>query len=390
MVETKWDCMKNLSLHLCLFIFGLTFQACDDDPAGRLDLPTAGNIETVAGMGPTHFDYSGDGGPATKAKIGWITAIATDRLNNIYITDGASNTVRRITVSDGAINTVTGTFIGFNVVDPTPYEGDGGPANAAHLNIPLSVTVDGSENIFIIDAGNNVIRRISGDDGTIGTFAGTTEQGYGGDGGPAIEATFFNPYSITTDNEGNLYLADAGNHVVRMISKATGMIVTIAGTGPDNPGYSGDGDDALLAKLNYPKGIAIDAAGDIYISDGGNNVVRKISNGIISTIAGNGEAGYSGDGGLATDATLFGLSGLALDSDGNLYIADTGNNVIRKVDASTGKISTYAGNGSAGYSGDGGPATSATLSGPWGVAVDSDGNVFIADTGNSAIRVVGR
>lgn len=381
--------MRNLSLSLFLCVFGLIIlPGCEEDEPGGPADPISGNIETIAGLGPSNFDYSGDGGPANEAKIGWITAVAVDASNNVYITDGASNTVRRINASDGTINTVTGTFIGFNVVDPTPYAGDGGPAADAHLNIPLSVALDGAENIFIIDAGNNVVRMVASTDGTIETVVGTAEQGYGGDGGAATQATLFNPYSLATDGEGNVYLAEAGNHVVRMISKATGTIVTIAGQGPDDPGYSGDGGDALLAKLNHPKGIAVDGARNIYISDSGNNVIRKISNGIISTIAGTGAEGYAGDGGPAIDATFFALSGIAVDDDENLYLADTGNNVIRKIDTSTGTISTFAGNGAAGYSGDGGPATSAALSGPWGVAIDSNRNVFIADTGNSAVRVV--
>ena len=372
----------------------LVLQACGEDPvdpAGGINMPvTSGTIETIAGMGPAAFDYTGDGGLATEAKIGWITAIATDVSNNVYITDGASNTVRRINATDGMIATISGKFLGFNVIDPTPFSGDGGPASSAHLYVPLSIAVDESDNVFIIDAGNNVVRKISSADGWISTVVGTKVQGYTGDGGLAINATLFNPYSIATDKAGNLFLAESGNHVVRMVEKATGKITTIAGKGPDYPGYTGDNGVATSATLNGPKGIAIDVLGNIYISDSGNNVIRKISNGLITTIAGTGEPGYSGDGGIATEATFSSLSGIAVDAEGNVYIADSGNSAIRRVDASTGKITTFAGNGDVGYSGDGGPATSAELSNPLGVAVDTDGNVFIADTDNSAIRVVAR
>ncbi|HPM31298.1 MAG TPA: hypothetical protein PLJ60_13265 [Chryseolinea sp.] len=385
--------MKKLPVVPVFFAFMLfLIQSCSSDPtdpSGRIIISTTpGNIETIAGLGPLNFDYTGDGGLATSAKLGWITAITLSSSGDVYITDGSANTVREINASTGKISTIAGTFIGFNEIDPTPFAGDGGLATLSHLNIPLSIGVDGSNNIVILDAGNNVVRQITSSDSKISSIIGTRMQGYTGDGGLAISATLFNPYSIAIDPSDNIYIAESGNHVVRMITKSTGKITTIAGLGPDHAGYTGDSDAATEAELNGPSGIAVDADGDIYISDTGNNVVRKISGGIITTIAGTGALGYSGDGGDATSATFNSLKGIAVDHLGNVYVADSGNNAIRKIDTTTGEISTLAGTGAVGYSGDGGLASSAKLSGPLGVAVDADGNIFIADTGNNAIRVV--
>ena len=175
-----------------------------------------------------------------------------------------------------------------------------------------------------------------------------------------------------------------------MISAATGMIATIAGLGPNSPGYSGDNGQAIAAAINSPEGISVGMDGSIYFSDGGNNVIRKIYNGIITTIAGTGAIGYSGDDGLALNATFYTLRGLAIDRQNNIYIADASANVIRMIESETGKIFTAAGNGQAGYGGDGGPATQAMLSNPLDIAVDNEGNLYIADTNNAAIRVVAR
>src|SRR5688572_3260061 len=200
----------------------------------------------------------------------------------------------------------------------------------------------------------------------------------------------WNPYSVACDSAGNIYFADAQNNVIRMINFYTGKISTIAGLGPDNPGYTGDHGPANAAKLKEPQGITVDRKGNIYISDTGNNVVRKINNGIITTMAGTGEEGYTGDNGLATLATFLAIKGLGTDDVNNIYVADSGNNVVRMLDVTTGKITTEAGNGTAGYAGDGGSATAARLSSPLGVALDSEGNIYIADSQNSVIRVVFR
>ena len=219
----------------------------------------------------------------------------------------------------------------------------------------------------------------------ISTFAGNGTLAYTGNGGQATVATLNFPAGIVFDAAGNVYIADFGNNVIRKVNTA-GIISTIAGNG--TAAYTGDGGQATAAGLNTPTGVFIDASGNGYIADNGNDVIRKVSAaGIISTYAGNGTPGYTGDGGQATVATLNAPAGVAFDAIGNVYIADNGNNVIRKVN-SAGIISTIAGNGTAAYTGDGGQATVATLNAPAGVAFDAIGNVYIADNGNNVIRKV--
>jgi trimeric autotransporter adhesin len=382
--------MKSWNLPTFFSMMLLLAVSCnsDEDPEGPEF--TSGNIETFAGMGPDNFGYEGDNGLATKAKLGYVTGIAVDGYDNIYYTDGAANLVRKIATGNNTITTVAGTFIGFNQVNNNPYSGDGGSATLAHLNIPLATVVDLSGNIIIADAGNNVVRKVSASNGSISTVAGKGPGfvGYDGDGGLATQSKIWNPYSVAYDSVGNIYFADAQNNAIRMVALSTGKISTIAGLGPNNPGYSGDNGPASSARLREPQGIGIDGDGNIYISDTGNKVIRKIANGVITTIAGTGIAGYGGDDGPATSATFVAIKGIDIDDENNIYIADSGNNVIRRIDAATGKITTVAGTGTAGYTGDGGMATTAQLSSPLGVALDSHGNLYIADSQNSVIRIV--
>ena len=212
---------------------------------------------------------------------------------------------------------------------------------------------------------------------------------YAGDGGTATSVELFSPLGVTVDASGNIYIADSGNNRIRKVTASTGIITTVAGNGTG--GYSGDSGVATRAELNSPSGVAVDASGNIYIVDSGNNRIRKVtaSTGVITTMAGNGTGGYSGDNGVATSAELNSPYGVAVDASGNIYIADTNNLVIRTVTASTGIITTVAGNGTAGSSGDGGAATSAELSYPTAVVVDSPGNVYIADYNNNKVRTVG-
>ena len=363
-------------------------QACDNpDP---VDPIMPGNISTIAGVAG-EFDYAGDGGPAISAKLGYIVGLAIDDSGNIYFVDGAANVVRKIDRTSGVISTLGGTFLGFNVIDPTPYKGDGGPAVEAHFNVPLGIAVDASGNIYIADSGNNVVRRISASTGVITTIAGNNNTlGYDGDGGLATAAHFYTPYDVATDQAGNIYITDSQNHSIRKITLSTGIISTVAGSGPDHKGFGGDNGLATEAHLDTPQGIALDDAGNLFIVDAGNHAVRKVaaSTGIITTIAGTGNHGYDGDGGLGTLARLYAPSRVAVDDAGDIYIADQGSHVVRKVSGSTGIITTLAGTGTAGYSGDGGPAVSATLSSPQGVAVDDDGNVIFTESGNSVIRAV--
>jgi sugar lactone lactonase YvrE len=234
------------------------------------------------------------------------------------------------------------------------------------------VAVDSVGNVYIADLGNKRIRKVSG--GTITTIAGNGAAGFSGDGGPATSASLSAPYGVALDSTGSLYTADNDNNRIRKVSGGT--ITTVAGNG--NLGFSGDGGPATSASLAQPEGLAVDSSGNLYIADTRNHRIRKLSGGTITTIAGNGTPGFSGDGGPATSASLYNPGGVAVDSAGNLYIADSNNNRIRKV--SGGTITTVAGNGNAGFSGDGGPATSASLNYPIGIAVDSAGDLYTADS----------
>ncbi len=260
-------------------------------------------------------------------------------------------------------------------------------AASAELNDPTGVAIDVHGNLYIADAGNNLIRKV-GVDGTISTIAGAIDlyqsnQGFSGDGGPAVYALLKDPIAVAVDASGNVYFSDFRNCRVRKID-TSGIINTFAGNG--HCAYSGDGGPAASAAV-YPQGVAVDTSGNVYISDYGNQRIRKVDgSGKITTIAGNGAVGASGDGGPATAAMLNWPTGVSVDGAGNLYIADTSNNRIRKI-ASNGVITTVAGNGQFGYSGDGGLATSASLESPQGAAVDSSGNMYIVE--GTDIRKVG-
>jgi len=333
--------------------------------------PTVGTIFTAAGNGS--FDYKGDGGAATAAALFDPTSVAVDIHGDLFIADSGNNVIREVT-SNGIITTVAGT-------GTAGYTGNGGPATSAELDDPTGVAVDSSGDLFIADSGNNVIREVT-PSGIITTVAGTGTGGYSGDGGTATSAQLNDPTGIALDSSGDLFIADSGNNVIREVTGGT--IGTVAGNG--TAGYTGDGSAATAAELNLPQGVAVDSSGDLFIADTGNNVIREVTSGTISTIAGTGTAGYTGDGGAATVAELDLPQGVAVGSSGNLYIADTGNNVIREVVSGT--ISTVAGTGTAGYSGDGGPASAATLSDPTAVAQNAQGGVVIADAGNNVVRQV--
>jgi uncharacterized protein (TIGR03437 family) len=345
----------------------------------RAPAQTGNVITTVAGNGTS--GYSGDGGPATSAELHQPYGVAVDAAGNIYIADTSNNRIRKVAAATGVITTVAGQGGG-------GYWGDGGPATDAGLNGPDGVAVDGASNLYIADNANNRIRMVAAATGAITTVAGDGSPGYSGDGGPAASAEINYPTAIAADGAGNIYLVDSGDHVIRKVVAATGTITTVAGNGV--AGYAGDGGPATAASLNWPEGVALDGAGNLYIGDSGNARIRKVAaaTGIITTVAGDGVAGYSGDGGQATGAELYAPCGAAVDGAGNLYIADTGNNRIRKVVAETGSITTVAGDGIAGYSGDGSTATGAELVYPAGVVVDSVGNLYIADRGNNVIRKV--
>jgi len=411
------------------------------DGAGNLFVATSnrirkitpdGIISTAAGTGTSGF--SGDGGPATAAGLS-PNAVAVDTSGNLFITEPANHRVRKVT-PDGVISTAAG-----NGTSSPFFTGDGGPAISALLYYPNSVAVDSTGNVFIADTSNSRIRKVA-PTGVIDTFAGSGSVGSGGDGGPATSAQLNLPVSVAVDVTGNVLIADCSNRIRKVSVSGTintfavstwalcfydyyyyyyydnsvlgagvaadtggnlfvadpshnqihkftpaGVVSVVAGLGTS--GFSGDGGPATSARLSSPTGIAVDAAGNLFIADSYNSRIRKVTpDGIISTVAGTTSSGFSGDGGPATSARLNSPTGVAVDTSGNLFIADSNNNRIRKV-TPDGIISTVAGTGASGFSGDGGPATSARLNLPSGVAVDAAGNLFIADTNNSRIRRVG-
>jgi RHS repeat-associated protein len=328
-------------------------------------------INTIAGNGTA--GYSGNGGPATTAKLNITNGVAVDATGNIYIADSNNNRIRKVD-TNGIITTVAGDG-GYY------YDGDGGGAIYHSINSPGQIAVDAAGNIYIAEY--NRIRKVD-TNGIITTVAGNGSYRYSGDGGPATAAGIHTE-GVAVDAAGNLYISDNYNNRIRKVD-TNGIITTVAGNGVD--GYGGDGGLATAAKLRRPTGVAVDAAGNIYICDNWNYRIRKVdTSGIITTVAGNGVDGYGGDGGPATAAKLSLPDGVAVDAAGNIYIADQWNQRIRKVDT-RGIITTIAGNGVDGYGGDGGPATTAKLCYPSKVAVDTAGNIYIADHCNDRIRKV--
>jgi uncharacterized protein (TIGR03437 family) len=339
-----------------------------------------GNINTCAGSS-SQIGYSGDGKAATLAGLIEPYAIAVNAAGDFFIVERQDARIRLVDAAKGNINTVVGNgSLGF--------KGDGSAANAAILNQPTGIALDPSGNLYIADSENYRIRKAAsgGGSGAISTIAGNGGVSYSGDGGQATKAQLNSPLGVAADSSGNLYIADTANNVVRKVT-AAGAISTLAGNG--TLGSGGDGSAATSAQLNAPQGVAVDASGSVYIADTGNARIRKVSTtGAISTYAGSGTAGFAGDGAAATSAQLNLPIGLAFDSAGNLFIADYGNNVVRKVAAAGGVITTVAGNTVQSYGGDGQAATKASLNGPQAVAVDNGGNLYIADSQNNRIRVV--
>jgi hypothetical protein len=390
---------------------------------------TAGDIYTVAGNGTLGF--SGDGGAATGAELASPDQTAVDGDGNLVIADGVNGRVRVVAAGDGTfygqamtagdIYTVAGNGIG-------AFSGDGGPATSAVLNGPRRVTLDGAGNQIIADRGNNRIRVVAGADGSfygqamtagdIYTVAGNGTLGFSGDGGAATSAELAGPDQAAVDGKGNLVIADTGNNRVRVVAASTGTfygqamtagdIYTVAGSGL--PGFAGEGGVATTAKLDSPQDVAVDGAGNLVIADGANNRVRVVAAKTgtfygqamvvnhIYTVAGNGTFGFSGDSGVATAAELRIPEDVVVDGAGNLVIADSGNNRVRVVAATggtfygqamtAGDIYTVAGNGTFGFSGDGGAATAAELGSPGQTALDGAGNLVVADSGNNRVRVV--
>lgn len=391
-------------------------------------LTPGGVISTVVGIGACGI--AGDGGPATSARLDLPLAVAVSAGGELLIADTANCRVRHVSAG-GTISTLAGNGVCI-------YGGDGGPAASAFLAEPEGVAFAPGGDVYIADTGNCRVRKISA--GVMSTFAGTGACGFGGDGGPATSAGIGRASGVTVDAVGNVYIADTTSCRVRVVSTA-GIISTLAGNG--TCGYTGDGVAAYATALNRPRAVAFDAAGNlliadtdncrirsvgfpavlistvagdgtcnvggdggpatagklkaprgiavtatgIHIADYGNCRMRLVSAGVITTSAGTGWCHFGGDGGPATNAALSTIGDVAADSSGNIYIADTANCRVRKVDTG-GTITTLAGTGVCAFSGDGGAATSAALNSPQGVAVDASGAVYIADSGNCRIRRV--
>ncbi|MBI5289154.1 MAG: hypothetical protein HY873_09305 [Chloroflexi bacterium] len=347
---------------------GNVYIADTDSCRVRVVTPS-GVISTVAGNGTCA--YTGDGGLAYSTGINKPRAIATDTAGDLYIADTDNCRVRKVTYPSVTISTVTGD-------GDCNYGGDGGPAASGKVNHPQGVAIVGGD-VYVGDSGNCRLRRASG--GGITSIAGTGWCQFGGDGGPATNASLSDPGGVAKDSAGNLYIADAGNCRIRKVT-AAGVISTFAGNGSCL--YGGDGGPPLSASFDHPRGVTVDGTGAVYVADTDACRVRKIAGGAVSTVAGDGVCGFGGDGGSATAAQLSFPQAIAI-SGSTLYVADTFNCRVRRI--SGGVITTHAGDGGCGYDGDGGPPLSASLTFPYGVAADA-GGVYIADTYNCRVRKV--
>ena len=324
-------------------------------------------ITTVAGDGSSGF--SGDGGLATVAQLNLPFNLTFDKSDNIFIADTYNNSIRKIDSKSGIITTVVGTA---------------DKKQISELKTPTGLTFDNYNNLFIADLANLRIRKVNLDTGSSITLVGKKSEKEV----PNINASLGGPFSVVFDKEGNLYISINGDSKVSKVEFTTGIISTIAGTG--EAGYTGDGDLAKNAQLANPTGLALDTKGNLFIADSGNERIRKVdlSTGIITTIAGTGETGYTGDGDLAKNAQLANPLGLAIDKKGDLFVVDRGNNRVRKINTNTGIISTVVGTGEAGFSGDGDLAKNAQLANPTGLAFNKDGDLFVVDRGNNRIRKI--
>ena len=345
-------------------------------------LATAGaqTIDTIAGTGRP--ENNGDAGPATKTNVNQPFGVEIGPDGALYICEVGHHRVRRLDLKSGELTTVAGS-------GRKGYAGDGGPATKAELNEPYEVRFDKSGNMLFVEMQNQLVRRVDGKTGTIRTVAGTGKKGFSGDGGPATAATFSSPHSIALDADDNLYIADIGNHRIRRVDAKTGIVTTIAGNGERQ--QPTDGQLAAGRPMAGPRALVVDNR-TLWIALREGHAVWKLdlTSGLLAHIAGTGKPGFSGDGGPAKTATFNGPKGIALGPDKSIYVVDTENHAIRRIDAASGTISTVAGVYPAqkGGAGDGGPATSGTMDRPHGICVAPDGTIYIGDTNNHRVRRV--
>jgi sugar lactone lactonase YvrE/predicted secreted protein len=346
---------------------------------GSLPVLAPGGIQTVAG--DAEWIYQGDGEVATDSPIFLPGGVIEDAAGNLFIADTNNNRIRRVDAVTGLMSTIAGT-------GAPGYNGDGIPATEAEVATPAGLVMDGAGNLYFADTGNHIVRRIDAVTGLISTVAGTPGvQGYGGDGAAATEARLSFPQSVAFDAVGDLVIADTSNNVVRRVDAVTGYISTIAGTGV--AGYNGDGQQATAAQLNSPWGVVVGQDGSVYVADLFNNRVRKVlKSGTISTVAGTGTKAFSGDDGPGIAAELAQPTALAMDPAGDLFIADSDNNRVREVSATSGNIVTLSGTDSEQFSGDGGPANMASLYGPDALFFDAKGTLFVADMFHNRVRAI--
>lgn len=338
----------------------------------------------LSAVGPGSGSFAGDGGPATEARLNNPRGVAVDRAGNFYIADSSNDRVRRVDRQTGIITTIVGS-------GERGFAGDGDPALAAQLYFPHSLALDEAGTLYIADAGNHRVRTVNAATGIISTVAGTGKIQFFGDGGPATAAGLFAPRGVAVGPEGTLYIADTQHACIRKVDR-DGRISTIAGADPrkvekgEAPVY-----------LRAPVGIGLGPDGQIYWADGTLNRIKRADlkridpatkAGWVTIVAGSETMGFSGDGGPAREAELEVPAAIAFDAQGNLFIADHNNARVRRVDAKSGIITTVVGNGRRGFSGDGGPAVEASLNAPSGIALDGEGNLYIADAGNHRIRKV--
>jgi sugar lactone lactonase YvrE len=402
----------NLNYPTDVVVDGLQNIFIADSESFEVREVTASNSDIQAFAGNSTVAYSGDGYSATDAELNDPGSVFVDASGNVFIADTSNSAIRvynpgsssvtiaGIAIASGDIETVAGNGTACTASTLAGC-GDGGLATSAELNYPQGVFVDSAGNIFIADTANSVIREVVATTGDIQTVAGDGTAGFSGDTGPATQAELSSPYGVFVDSAGNIFIADTVNDVIREVTASSGTINTVAGTGGAdcNPPSStcGDGGTATSpgALLSSPAGVFVDATENIYIADTFDNRIREVtaSNGIINTVAGTGNEGFTGDGAAATTAELDSPYGVWVDTSGDIFIADTENAAIREVVAATGFIQTVAGilatpagTSTPGFSGDGGPATSAELNAPLGVFGTSSGTLFIADTDNARIR----